>query len=87
MNDRIILSDKIERVNHPDHYKHPSGVECIDIARHHCFDIGNAIKYLWRSGLKTEEGISDIDKQIEDLEKAKWYINDKINQLKILKNT
>ena len=33
-----------DKVNHPNHYtSHPSGVECIDIARHYCFDIGNAI--------------------------------------------
>src|SRR5262245_42630561 len=34
-------------VNHPSHYtSHPSGIECIDITRHHNFNIGNAIKYL-----------------------------------------
>lgn len=44
-------------VNHPQHYtSHPSGVECITIARHYCFTIGNAIKYLWRAGLKQEKG-------------------------------
>ena len=75
-----------DRVNHPSHYmKHPSGIECIDVTRHYDFCIGNAIKYLWRSGLKSEEGMEDIDKQIEDLQKAIWYINDKINQLNNLK--
>lgn len=70
-------------VNHPLHYnQHPSGIECIEIARHYCFSIGNAIKYLWRAGLKQEAGKSDITKEIEDLEKAKWYIQDRINQLK-----
>lgn len=74
---------KNDKVNNPKHYtSHPSGVECIDITRHYDFCIGNAIKYLWRSGLKTEEGYSDIDKEIEDLEKAIWYINDKIKTLK-----
>lgn len=71
-------------VNHPLHYnQHPSGIECIEIARHYCFSIGNAIKYLWRAGLKQEVGKSDVTKEIEDLEKAKWYINDRINQLKL----
>lgn len=75
-----------DRVNHPSHYmKHPSGIECIDVTRHYDFCIGNAIKYLWRSGLKSEEGMEDVDKQIEDLQKAIWYINDKINQLNNLK--
>lgn len=71
-----------DRIN-PDYYKsHPSGVECINITRHYCFSIGNAIKYLWRAGLKTEEGIQDREKEIEDLRKAIWYINDRIDQLK-----
>ena len=71
-----------DRIN-PDYYKkHPSGVECIDITRHYCFSIGNAIKYLWRAGLKTEEGLQDREKEIEDLRKAIWYINDRIEQLK-----
>lgn len=73
----------MERVNHPYYYNsHPSGVECIDIARHYCFSIGNAIKYLWRAGLKKEESIADKDKEIEDLNKAIWYITDRINELK-----
>jgi hypothetical protein len=71
-----------DRIN-PDYYKsHPSGVQCIDITRHYCFSVGNAIKYLWRAGLKTEEGIQDREKEIEDLRKAIWYINDRIEQLK-----
>lgn len=72
-----------DRVKHPRWYtEHPSGVECIDITRHYCFDIGNAIKYLWRAGLKREEGLSDRDKEIEDLEKAIWYIKDHIESLR-----
>ena len=72
-----------DKVNHPIHYtSHPSGIECITIARHYCFSIGNAIKYLWRAGLKNEEGITNTDKEIQDLEKAIWYINDRIKQLK-----
>lgn len=73
--------DTKDRIN-PDYYKnHPSGVECIDITRHYCFSIGNAIKYLWRAGLKTEQGLDDIDKEIEDLNKSIWYIQDRIEQL------
>jgi hypothetical protein len=72
-----------DNVNHPKHYTtHPSGVECIDIARHYCFAIGNAIKYLWRAGLKKDVSLNDKQKEIEDLEKAIWYINDRIKQLK-----
>lgn len=71
-----------DSVNHPKHYtSHPSGIECIQITRHYCFAIGNAIKYLWRAGLKSENGMADIDKEIEDLKKSKWYIDDRIAQL------
>lgn len=74
-----ILNDN---VNHPSHYtSHPSGIECIEITRHYSFDIGNAIKYLWRNGLKNDCGRNPIDKQIEDLKKAIWYINDQIKLL------
>ena len=66
-------------VNHPPHYtSDPSGVECIQITRHRTFNIGNAIKYLWRAGLK------DDAKTIEDLEKAVFYINDEIKRLQNL---
>lgn len=71
----------MDRIN-PKYYKeHPSGIECIEITRHYCFDIGNAIKYLWRAGLKTEQGLSSKQKEIEDLNKAIWYIQDRIKQL------
>lgn len=73
---------KVDNVSHPIYYNcHPSGIECIDIARHYCFSIGNAFKYLWRAGLKGDANLSDKEKEIEDLKKAIWYINDRINQL------
>lgn len=71
-----------DNVNHPKHYtSHPSGVECIEIVQYHDFCIGNAIKYLWRAGLKPEVGMVDKDKHIEDLKKAIWYINREIQML------
>ena len=64
-------------VNHPQHYiSHPSGVECITITRHMTFNLGNAIKYIWRAGEK------DANRTIEDLEKARWYLADEIDRLK-----
>lgn len=78
----IMNEQKADSVNHPAHYNsHPSGIECIEIARHHNFNIGNAIKYLWRAGLKSEEGMEDTDKQVEDLNKAIWYIQDEIKRI------
>lgn len=76
------LCEDTSRVEHPSYYQDPSGVECITVARHRDFNIGNALKYLWRAGLKTEEGMSNKDKRIEDLEKAIFYINDEIKMLK-----
>ena len=59
----------------PSHYKgHPSGVECITIAEHFGFNLGNAIKYIWRAGLKSAA-------PIEDLRKAVWYLNREIERL------
>lgn len=70
-------------VEHPRHYNsHPSGVECITIARHHGFNIGNAFKYMWRSGFKVPEGKTAIQAEIEDLEKAAFCIQDEIKKLK-----
>lgn len=73
---------KKDNVNHPKHYtSDPSGIECIDVTRHRNFNVGNAIKYLWRAGLKIDADKSSINKQIEDLEKAVWYIVDEIHRL------
>ena len=74
-------------VNHPPHYnwlKDKCGVEVIDIARHLDFDLGNAIKYILRAGKKpitSEENINNNKAAIQDLNKAIWYINDKIKML------
>ena len=68
-----MVEDQNDPVNHPKHYNsHPSGVECIQITRHMGFNIGNAIKYLWRAD---EKGAA-----IEDLRKAVWYIEDEIKK-------
>lgn len=68
--------NNMEHVNHPAHYQRKDGIECIDIIRHYVCDIANAIKYLWRAGLKPEMGMEDAEKEIEDLKKALWYIED-----------
>lgn len=74
--------NKNDQVNHPKHYtSDPSGIECIDITRHRNFNIGNAIKYLWRAGLKEDKDRKFIDKQVEDLNKAVWYLVDEIHRL------
>lgn len=63
---------KHDSVNHPKHYtEHPSGIECIEITRHMGFNLGNAMKYVWRADLKNG---------VEDLKKAVWYIQDEIKK-------
>lgn len=60
-------------VNHPAHYNaHPSGIECIDVVEHMGFNVGNAVKYLWRADLKGNA--------LEDLEKARWYVQREIDK-------
>lgn len=64
-----------DSVDHPIHYnQHPTGVECIDIIEWLTFNIGNAMKYLWRAEYKSAN-------PIEDLEKAIWYIQREITRL------
>ena len=69
--------EKVDMVNHPPHYtSDPSGVEAITVLRHRNYNIGNAMKYLWRAGIK------DPEKTVQDLEKAIFYIDDEIKRLK-----
>ena len=64
-----------ETVNHPAHYNaHPSGVEAVTICEAFNFNVGNAIKYCWRAGLKTDD-------PREDLRKAIWYLTREIDRV------
>lgn len=66
-----------DNVNHPKHYvSHPSGVECIVVVEHMTFNCGNAVKYMWRNGLK------DSAPMLQDLEKARWYIDREIERVR-----
>ena len=67
---------KNDNIEHAKHYtSHPSGIECIEVTRHMGFNLGNAIKYIWRAGLKNDA--------IEDLNKAVWYLQDEIEKREI----
>jgi len=76
----------LDNVNHPKHYLSRNiycpcecgclplkPIECIDITRHFNFNLGNAIKYIWRSDYKGNKK--------EDLLKAIWYLNDEIKEI------
>lgn len=79
-------SNQKEHVNHPDHYQSVNGVECIDaiaaatdeLLGEEAFCIGTAIKYLWRYRKK--------GKPLEDLKKARWYIDRLITQFEEAEN-
>lgn len=64
-----------EAVNHPNHYN-TGKYEVIDVIEDWKLDfcLGNAIKYIARAGKK------DPNKTVEDLEKAKWYIQHEIDR-------
>ena len=68
------IENKSDMVDSPKHYNaHPSGVECIQVTEHMGFNLGNAIKYIWRCDEKH-------DNSIEDLQKAKWYLEREIKR-------
>lgn len=72
--------EDVETINHPSHYNQVPGIECIDVVSHFSFTIGNIIKYCWRAGSKHNTT------KLEDLKKAKWYIEYAIEQEEKLQN-
>lgn len=69
----------VDNINHPQHYTNSAakcecgkGIECIQITEHMEFNLGNAVKYVWRADLKGSA--------IEDLKKAAWYIQREIQK-------
>ena len=71
------MSEKYEKVNHPDHYQsHLKNIEAIDVieAFHLNFSLGSAVKYILRAGKKPSE------KATEDLSKAVWYLQREIER-------
>ena len=67
-----------ETVNHPAHYNQIVGIECIDVAEQMGFNLGNALKYIWRCG--------DKGNKVEDIKKAIWYLNREIDRSLKLKS-
>lgn len=63
-------------ISHPAHYT--QGIECMDYIESHKLNYarGNIIKYVTRAGLK------DASKEVEDLEKARWYLDREIERVK-----
>lgn len=66
-----------DMVSHPPHYTaHPSGIEHIEVTEHFNFCRGSVIKYIWRAGSKGGPA-----QEIEDLKKARWYLDREIKRL------
>jgi hypothetical protein len=75
----------MDKVNSPSHYKSDNNkYEVIDIIEFFNlnFHRGNVLKYLLRSGRKTEQGYDVSEKEIEDLEKAIWYLRREVKRIK-----
>lgn len=70
-------------VNHPNYYA-DGKIEVIDYIedKNLGYHLGTAIKYVSRAGKKHERGMTDKEKKIQDLQKAVWFINRKIELLK-----
>jgi hypothetical protein len=68
------VEQKIDVINQPKHYT-AFPVEVIEITENLNFCRGNAVKYLCRAGLK------DPEKELEDLKKARWYVDREISRL------
>lgn len=71
----VEAANKPDMVNHPPHYTFYQGLEIIDLTEQMNFCKGNAVKYICRAGLKNP------DTEIEDLEKAIWYLKREIERI------
>lgn len=71
------MSDNEDVVNHPSHYTAYRGIEVIDLTEQMNFNRGNAVKYIARAGLK------DPDREVEDLQKARWYLDREIARMTV----
>jgi len=66
-------SGRGDEVNHPKHYTEQiPGVECIQVVEHMTFNLGAAVKYIWRC--------NDKGNKLKDLQKARWYIDREIKR-------
>lgn len=92
--DAIVIEERVDRfkptppwqertpssdnVSHPPHYAEgwSNGAEVIDLTEHLSFCSGNVVKYVCRAGRK------DPDKHVEDLEKARWYLDREIERVR-----
>ena len=82
MEQQIMENEKVECPSHYLWLKVKCGVEPIDIIKHYSYLRGTALAYLMRAGFKEEQGYTKEQKELEDLLKAKKYIEWEIEELK-----
>lgn len=70
----MMATEALDPVNSPSHYTWLGGIEVIQITEHLGFSLGNVVKYVLRADHK--------GKPIEDLEKARWYLDREIARRK-----
>lgn len=73
-----VMGETVDTVNHPPHYKFSNGAEVIDITEHLTFNGGNAVKYVARSTRQDGQNKGNV---LEDLRKARWYIDREIERI------
>ena len=72
--ERAGVFDSSDSIRNPLQYiSHPAGIECIQVTEHMNFNLGNAVKYIWRAPYRED--------QIRDLKKAAWYILREVSRL------
>lgn len=78
-----------DNVNKPSHYCEGRKYEPIKVIQDWQLDfcLGNTVKYISRAGRKNSAAMNQIDKTIQDLEKAEFYLRYKINELKEMKSS
>lgn len=71
-----------DEVQNPQHYTN-SKIEVIDYIedKNLGFCLGNVIKYVSRAGKKHSADKTDKEKEIQDLKKAKWYLDRRIKEI------
>ena len=76
---KVKIDSNDPMVNHPNHYNW-FGIECWEVVRNFNYHRGNAIRYIWRAGIKNK------DSEVQDLEKAVASLQDEIARVKQIRD-
>lgn len=77
-NEEAIVRLGSDGVHHPAYYNwHPAGIEAVEVCEAFSYNLGNAIKYIFRSGGTVTKGHVE-----QDLEKAIWYLRRELQRIR-----